>query len=200
MANIPATERRRTLIDAALTIIARDGIGAASTRAVAHEAGASLASYHYAFQSQAELMEALIEDTLSFERLGMESAMLEATDLRSTMRLCFANYFEGLKANPQREMAMLELTQYALRTPGLEHYASKQYRHYYALAQGMIEALAMGFGVQYSMPTPTLARLIVVFTDGLTTTWLAERDEAQALQNIDIMTNVLMGFVQGEPA
>lgn len=200
MANVPAAERRRTLIDAAFVIIARDGISGASTRAVSHEAGASLASYHYAFHSQAELMEALIEDTLSFERLGLESAMIDATDLRSTMRLCLLNYFEGLKANPQREMAMLEITQYALRTPGLEHYASKQYQHYYVLAEGIIEALARGFGVSFSMPTEVLGRLIVVFTDGLTTTWLAERNDQQALQNIEMMTDVLMGFVQGDPA
>ena len=200
MPNIPAVERRRSLIDAAFSIIARDGIAAASTRAVANEAGASLASYHYAFRSQAELMKALIEDTLSFERLGLESAMIDATDLRSTIELCLRNYFEGLKANPHREMAMLELTQYALRTPGLEHYASAQYQRYYALAEGLVDALAQGFGVRFALDSAALGRLIVVFTDGLTTTWLAERDDAQALQNIDTVAGVLMGFVQGEPA
>ena len=42
--------------DTALTVIARDGVHAATTRAIVAEAGMALASFHYAFRSRDELI------------------------------------------------------------------------------------------------------------------------------------------------
>ena len=56
MARIPATERRAALARAALAVIARDGVHAATTRAIVAEAGMSLASFHYAVASRDELL------------------------------------------------------------------------------------------------------------------------------------------------
>ena len=52
MPRIPAAERRVALIEAGLRVVAREGLAAASTRAIVAEAGMSLASFHYAFESR----------------------------------------------------------------------------------------------------------------------------------------------------
>src|SRR5699024_6117672 len=54
---IPVAERRGALLTAAFTVIASRGLAAASTRAIVAEAGMSLASFHYAFDSREELLQ-----------------------------------------------------------------------------------------------------------------------------------------------
>ena len=57
---IPAAERRSALIEAALRVVARNGLAQATTRAIVAEAGMSLASFHYVFDSRDELIDELI--------------------------------------------------------------------------------------------------------------------------------------------
>ena len=75
---------------------------------------------------------------------------------------------------------MFELTQYALRTPHLADLPAEQYRSYHALAAGLLEAGASALHIEWSIPVPDLARLLVTLTDGLTLAWLADRDDAAA--------------------
>ena len=59
MNRMPVAERREQLIEAAITVASRDGIEAATVRAVAAEAGVSLGVVHYCFQDKSELMRAM---------------------------------------------------------------------------------------------------------------------------------------------
>ena len=61
MTRIPAAERRAALAAAARTVIARDGLAAATTRAIVAEAGMPLASFHYAVASRDELLRDVVE-------------------------------------------------------------------------------------------------------------------------------------------
>ncbi|MFP3394334.1 TetR family transcriptional regulator, partial [Brevibacillus sp. SIMBA_076] len=61
MTRIPVADRRMALVQAALRLIARDGVAAATTRRIVAEAGMPLASFHYVFSSRDELMGELIE-------------------------------------------------------------------------------------------------------------------------------------------
>ena len=64
---IPALERRSSLVDAALRVVAERGVAQATTRAIVAEAGMSLASFHYAFASRDELMAELIRRVVAQE-------------------------------------------------------------------------------------------------------------------------------------
>jgi DNA-binding transcriptional regulator YbjK len=55
------SERRRLIVEAALRVIARDGVSAATHRAVAAEAGVPLASTTYHFASKAEIVTEALE-------------------------------------------------------------------------------------------------------------------------------------------
>jgi DNA-binding transcriptional regulator YbjK len=55
------SDRRRLIVEAALRVIARDGVNAATHRAVAAEAGVALASTTYHFASKAEIVAEALE-------------------------------------------------------------------------------------------------------------------------------------------
>ena len=56
MDRLPMAERRAQLVRAALTVASRDGIEAATVRAIAAEAGVSLGVVHYCFEDKNELL------------------------------------------------------------------------------------------------------------------------------------------------
>ncbi|MFC9556737.1 TetR/AcrR family transcriptional regulator [Rhodococcus sp. NPDC056960] len=58
---VPADERRRALIQAAIEVVAEHGIEGATTRRIAERAGSPLARLHYCFSSKEELIVAIFE-------------------------------------------------------------------------------------------------------------------------------------------
>lgn len=75
---------------------------------------------------------------------------------------------------------MLELTQYAIREKS--SLAREQYAAYTEMVMGALEFGAQATGARWLVPLPTVARLLITLTDGLTITWLVDRDDALAEQ------------------
>jgi AcrR family transcriptional regulator len=182
----PLAETRELLIAAAIRVIARQGLAAASTRAITAEAGVPLSSFHYAFESYDHLIDRLIETVVDGERrAGLSATDLPTAvtgDLEAVVRDGLVHYAHLLFAHPEHEQAMLELSAHLLRTPGLEHRARDQYAAYYASAEAVLRRGAALTGSRWSMPVGHVARLLVLLTDSITTTWLADRDSAAALE------------------
>ncbi|MET4157561.1 TetR family transcriptional regulator [Agromyces sp. PvR057] len=181
MTRIPAQERRAALIGAALRVVSRNGIAQATTRAIVAEAGMSLASFHYAFDSRDELMDELISTVIENTRRAIMPEDLADGALVDVIEAGVVRYFEHLKADPEHEQAMLELTQYALRSPERHPLAQAQYRRYVELAEQSLEIAAERSGAVWHVPVAQVARVLVAFTDGLTLTWLVDRDDAASL-------------------
>ncbi|MFB7756763.1 TetR/AcrR family transcriptional regulator, partial [Streptomyces sp. NPDC056121] len=57
MGRMPSAQRRRQLVEAAIRVMARDGVAKTTTRSVVAEAGVSLSVFHYCFDSKQELLE-----------------------------------------------------------------------------------------------------------------------------------------------
>lgn len=198
MTRMPVAERRRALVDAAVRVIAREGVAGATTRAVVAEAGMKLASLHYAFASREELLEAVIADVTEQERRAAEDGLLplgEPADPAPTMaevvRAGLDRFVDLLVEDPLRERALLELTLYALRTPGQEAALATQYAIYHRSAAATLETAARATRSRWLVPLPDAARLLVTLTDGLTTTWLADRDTAAARATVAFAARAL---------
>ncbi|MDT0157859.1 helix-turn-helix domain-containing protein [Microbacterium sp. ARD32] len=176
MPRTPVEVRRSELVAAALRVIAARGIHAASTRAIVAEAGMSLASFHYAFESRDELIDRLIIDVLAREEKAIAPAQPEGKSLVELLTAALRGYAEHLRADPAHEQAMLELTQYALRTrPAL---AQELYDQYIRIVLSSLTLVTERTGIRWSVPLPTVARLLLVLSDGLTLNWLVTRDDA----------------------
>ena len=180
MTRIPAAERRAALIDAALRVVSRNGLAQATTRAIVAEAGMSLASFHYAFESRDELVDELITTVIGREQQAVLPDPIPGQTLREILDTGLLRYFEHLRADPEHEQAMLELTQYALRSPERHPLAAAQYARYAELAAHALELAAKHSGARWRSPVDRVARVLVAFTDGLTLTWLVERDDDAA--------------------
>lgn len=194
MTRIPAADRRTALIQAALRVIARDGVAAATTRRIVAEAGMSLASFHYVFESRDELMTEVISAALAGEQSDIAPTFTPGSrpeSLRAAVRSGLDRYFEGVRADPDREKAMFELTQWALREPGRNVLADRQYAKYHAVAEQAAADIAILTGSRWQRPVADVARILVALTDGITVAWLVTRDDAAAQAALDFAADAL---------
>ncbi|MGY1729970.1 TetR/AcrR family transcriptional regulator [Geodermatophilus sp. SYSU D01045] len=178
MPRLPAAQRRAALVEAALRVMARDGLAAGTTRAVVAEAGMPLAAFHYAFSSRDELLRELVTRVVGRELAAASAALDPAAGLAGCLRAAAAGYLDHLEREPGAEALMLELTLHAVRDPELRPVAAAQYRAYTAAATRLLEEAAAATGATWRRPVPELARLLVTVVDGATTTWLVDRDTA----------------------
>ena len=183
MARIPVEERREALIAATFQVIGKQGLSHASTRAIVAEAGMSLASFHYAFESRDQLLELLIKEVLAGEQRAILPANLTGKSLTELLTEGLQGYLDHLRADPGREQAMLELTQYALRSA--LPLAEGQYEQYTRFALESLELAAQQTDSEWTVPPSVVARLLVALTDGFTISWLIDRDDAHAQASVE---------------
>lgn len=180
-----ADERRELLIEAAIRVMARDGVGKATTRAIVADAGMQLGMFHYCFSSKQELLERVIETITAHsvdraERLPRIEGSVEET-VRATMR----GYWEHVLAHQDEHLLTYELTQYAMREPGFEQVAVKQYEHYLRTMRRVLETVMEAFEITLEQPVDDIARYLVTIVDGLTLNWLVLGDAPQAERVLD---------------
>jgi DNA-binding transcriptional regulator YbjK len=198
MTRLPPDQRRSALVEAALRVIDRDGIRAATTRAIVAEADMPLGTFHYVFRSRDAMLRDLIAVVVDQERRVASDAVRAGVDIRATVRSALQAYFDLVVADPSREQAMFELLHYALRTEELADLPAAQYRTYRSAALELLQVAAERAGVRWTMPLEDVARLVVTFTDGLTLGWLADRDDAAAARIMDAAADALSSLT--EPA
>ncbi len=179
MRRIPPEQRRDELISAAIRVIARDGVSKATTRAIVAEAGMPLGAFHYIFASHDELMTAVIETVTEQERFAAETSSMDAGSIEAAILSGLNGYIDLLAAEPEREIALLELALFARRQDA-DGQMRTQWGSYYGTATELLQYAAELTGSVWMSPMPDLARSLVVVVDGLTTTWLADHDTAAA--------------------
>ncbi|MGC5167290.1 TetR/AcrR family transcriptional regulator [Luteimicrobium sp. DT211] len=203
---MPVAERRQALLDAATTVIARDGVRAASTRAIVREAGMSLASFHYAFESHTELMRHVIERVLVDEVHSVGEVLSTAgqlttgpVTLEGLLEAALDAFVAAVEADPAREQAILELHQYALREPELADLVRAEYDAYDKAAAEVLVAAAAATGTRWTRPVDVLARYVVTLLDGLTTSWLSFRDPERIAAARELAVSGVLGFSEPDP-
>ncbi|MBU4215459.1 MAG: TetR family transcriptional regulator [Actinobacteria bacterium] len=185
MTRMPVAERRQALVDATIRVIVRDGVAAASTRAVAAEAQMPLASLHYAFGSRDALLRAVVEEVTGAELSAARDGLLlfdegdGRTPIVELLLVAVDRYVDLLVEHPERELALAELTVHARRT-GMDDLLDHVRTVYLAAAeQNLVHAAAQAH-MRWTVPVADVAQLLVMLLDGLTWSWTGRRDEANA--------------------
>lgn len=199
MTHMPVSERRSRLLAAAFAVIARAGVSGATTRAIVEEAGMKLASFHYAFESREELLSALVNEVVETQEMVLEVATAADGSLAGTLEQGLLRFFDQVRQDPDRERAMFELTQYAMRSPAMEGFAGRQYERYRHLAVQSLEEAASRTGCRFTRPLDELAADLVALTDGITLAWLADRDDSRARRTIAFASRALAAEARSEP-
>ena len=198
MARMPSAERRRQLTEAAIRAMARDGVAKTTTRSIAAEAGVSLSVFHYCFDSKQALVEAVITTLTDHSVTVVKQALRPRSTLVETVRAGFQAYWDHVRAHPDEHMLTYELTQYALREPGFEHLARRQYELYGAAYTELIDGLRRTMGLRLAVPAPVLARYLAAMTDGLTLNYLVLGDESAWTDILDTVTAHIASLVRDD--
>ena len=177
MARLPSAERRRQLTEAAIRAMARDGVPRTTTRAIA-------------------LIESVITTITGHYVTVVKEAIRPRATLEETVRAGFQAYWDHVRAHPDEHMLTYELTQYALRQPGFEHLARRQYELYAEAYTELIDQLREGMGLRLRVPVPVLARYLAAMTDGLTLNYLVLGDDTAWTGLLDMVTAHVAGLVR----
>ncbi|MEU8620563.1 TetR family transcriptional regulator C-terminal domain-containing protein [Streptomyces sp. NPDC048623] len=197
MARMPSAERRRQLVEAAVRVMARDGVARATTRAICAEAEVSLSVFHYCFDSKQELLEAAIGSITGSYVARVMSAVEPRATLRETVRDALGSYWDHVTDRPAEHMLTYELTQYALREEGFEHLARAQYERYVASAAVLVEQVCAVRGVTPKVSVDLIARVLAATIDGLTLQYLVLGDDRAAEALLDVTADQLVALIDG---
>jgi AcrR family transcriptional regulator len=181
MNRLPVAERREQLIEAALAVASRDGIDAATVRAVAAEAGVSLGVVHYCFQDKDELLRAMAHAITSANlQRSLGEVPAEAADPASVIEGVLDALWTGIRESRGPQLLSYELTTSSLRHAELNQVAIEQYRGQWAAAEQVLDLVERSAQVGWSVPRSSLARTVVAVIDGFSLAWLVDGDSEAA--------------------
>jgi hypothetical protein len=126
----------------------------------------------------------------------VQEALRPRSTLEETVTAGFLAYWDHVRAHPEAHMLTYELTQYALREPGFEHLARRQYELYGEAYAELIEQLRKDMDLQLRVPVSVLARYLAAMTDGLTLNYLVLGDAAAWADILDTVTAHIAGLVR----
>lgn len=191
MARVPAVERRRMLIEAAFTVMARVGVPAATTRLICTEAGVPQSVFHYCFGSKDELFRELTT-TVVTDMLGSAlDSLVEGESFQDSLRDSLQRMAESALERPDRQLALYELTTTMLRDPTTAPLARWQYEQYFDHTAQLLLAVAERAEMAWTAPIEVLGRFATTVIDGAVLGWLTDRDTAQVTQMIDRLATQL---------
>jgi AcrR family transcriptional regulator len=178
MAHVSAAERRPQLIKAAIELMAREGVGAGSTRAIAAELGVAQATVHYTFGTKEELYRAVMEQLTQDLVAQVERAAPADASFEDTIATLAEALWRTVLEQPASYQLLTELSMFALRTPHLQEALHGHHRDVSAVTTKLISEAAERTGHRLAQPAETIARFFLAGFDGLTTQHLSVPDEA----------------------
>ncbi|MBN9375505.1 MAG: TetR family transcriptional regulator [Cellulomonas sp.] len=196
MKRLPIAERREQLVEAAIAVASREGIDAATVRAVAAEAGVSLGVVHYCFQDKDELLSAMAHE---ITRQNLSQSLLEMPvhgEPDVIIERALDLLWGGISATRGSQLLSYELTTYSMRHVEVRQVSVNQYLVSHEAASQFLETLARSASIAWTLPIETMARLVVMMTDGVVLAWLADGDDAAARENLRVFAEFLSGHAR----
>jgi AcrR family transcriptional regulator len=184
MAYVSAAERTEQLVEATIAVMRRAGTAGVTTRAVAAEAGAPLASIHYTFGSLDDLVVA------AFERLIGEvgGRISEGLDVAAGYGPCIVEVMGRVAAllGDERYGVLL----HDLNPTGDRRVEALEER-YYRLAHDLVDAIAAARRREPVIARQQLARLIMAAIDGVVLQFAAGGDVDTARDDLAAFGRIL---------
>ncbi|TDV57279.1 TetR/AcrR family transcriptional regulator [Actinophytocola oryzae] len=193
MAYLPADERRRTIIDAAVEVIAAEGLTGATTRRIADRANAPLGALHYCFRDKQELLGHVADR--GADRLRQCFAVIDPDrGLEATIRGSVAAYWAWVEENVGLQLALLELGMWRIRRAAGE----SVYDMYDRFGTDLLTAnLTRAAEVDEATPAISVAdmtRFITHRFDGMILEYAASRDRAACQRQADLLADAVVAL------
>ncbi|HEX2590218.1 MAG TPA: TetR/AcrR family transcriptional regulator [Rhizomicrobium sp.] len=154
--------KRVELLDAAIAVIARDGVAAASLRKVAQQAGTSTGAVTYYFANKEEMMAAVIE-----AQFDIFDAMLKSDDGKIDIRAGLKRWLDSLSDSESGEyIATFQLLAHARHEPTLADVYQRRYANYRQVFASMLAKGQSDGTIRTDVPADLLADQLSAMGDG----------------------------------
>ncbi|SEH01125.1 alpha/beta hydrolase fold [Nonomuraea solani] len=196
---LAADERRRLIIDAAIEVIAAEGLARATTRRIAERAHAPLGTIHYCFRSKNEMNMLILERA----RATMETAFADldpGDGFEATLRSIVTTYWRWVRDHLGLHLALMELTLWVIRNrksvvPQPDNgniWAVVNGPLGGGLIQDNLAAAVRKDGAEPAVPIPDLARFLIHRMDGLVLELAETNDEAGCERQAGLLADTLV--------
>jgi AcrR family transcriptional regulator len=176
MPRMSVADRREKLIDAAIAVMAREGVANATTRGIVAEAGMQIGVFHYCFRSRDELI-GEVARAISARSFGAVGEVLERTDDPAELiRGCVDAFWRHIENDPLAWQLIFELTHFSLRQPGWESAARANRTRNIDAVAGLLMVVGEKEAVQWRSPVELLAPYVLATIEGITFQWLVHRE------------------------
>ncbi|MEV4894118.1 TetR/AcrR family transcriptional regulator [Nonomuraea sp. NPDC055795] len=183
MAHVPAAERRPQIVEAAIGLMAREGVAAGSTRAIAAEAGVAQAMVHYTFGSKQELYRSVLEDLGRSLVTRVRAAMPTDAGFGETVSALVNELWRTVTEERERYRLLVELIMLSLRDPVLRQVASEFTHDLDATAARLLADAATRAGQDLALPAEEIARFFLSGFDGIVTRYLTDDYDLAACES-----------------
>ena len=161
-------QTRERLVEGALVVFARQGIGATSVEDIVSEAGYSRGAFYSSFGSIDELVLEAMDDIVGKSIAQLDSVLDEATDPKAflaEMRLRGGS--GGFLPTGASGTLMMELTLYVARNPENRPRLAKRLRRFREVTARIVANNLKAAGVEPPLPVDDLAAMLLAMDDGL---------------------------------
>ncbi|MDI2030594.1 TetR/AcrR family transcriptional regulator [Saccharopolyspora sp. TS4A08] len=191
MPRISAAERRSDFVRAAVDVIAARGVDGATTRRIAEQAQAPLATLHYCYDSKEDLLTDVFEFVAGRFRDVIVSSEPRA-DLVLTAQALLRDVMEFYLESPNLGSTALEVTNWA-RRQNRDHAITV-----YDKAMETLRDTLRSAAADRSIEPETidhLAYVIASLADGFGLNWLTYGDRSTAAEQMEISASVLESWL-----
>lgn len=195
---VRAAEREEQLLEAAKTVLVRDGYQALTLRTVAKEAGIGLSTLQYVFRSRAELVRALVDKVT--QDAGFRRPAFPGSGLRAALVDVAGWYGNAVLADPgMRELVRADFAAGLTRHgPTPEDYPAGR-PLFEGIATGIVQHLHDEGTEQWAVPWQTVAALCGSGFAGLTYVYLRTGDLADYRQTVGHLIDATVALADPRP-
>ncbi|WP_208488703.1 TetR/AcrR family transcriptional regulator [Escherichia coli] len=190
MQRVSLQDKRESLQQALLRVIARDGIEQATVRNIAAEANINPAAVSYAFSGKDELMMTLHLALQADVYAVVEGAVQGCTTIEEAITNMAKAYFEHTLRDPDRQRAHMELTLSALARAESREIAKLQYEGYIKQLADAVSKLDCG-GISKAEIT-LIARMGLALMDGVIVQYLSTRNQSACKKTLNLGVDLLL--------
>ncbi|MEV5811068.1 TetR family transcriptional regulator [Streptomyces mutabilis] len=193
---ISADERRRQLVVAALRVMKRDGIAAASTRAITAEAGMPHGAFHYCFHSKKDLYAAILASDIEIDLEGAWPDIRPEASPVENIRTLLDAFWSQIETDPEAQLVLFDLGSIALRDPELQELPQWEHRAALEKAVGYLARLGKEAGFEFLREEAHLAELVLATLNGVAWSWLSHRDNDRARTSLHQFADILAAMTR----
>lgn len=155
---------REKIVDAAARLIRSDGLGSATTRRIAEEAGIALPVLHYCFNSKDALLEAVFERQTDWDLADLSVHIAPGAGLGAAVRALLENMTRAVLDNGSEQISVFEVAAWAMRTGRV---ADARYEQWLSHVRALFETARTGRSGEDQVDLDMLSRTVFALVDGL---------------------------------